>query len=100
MILFFLIPFSVQGEELNDRVLIAFYDEIDFELLEQPSIEIHHVFEELKAVSATIPSEFKQDLLKHSNVKYVEADSIVKTTNQIATWGYNALNIQSAKILS
>ena len=97
MILFFLIPFSVQGEELNDRVIIAFYDEIDFELLEQPSIDIHHVFEELKAVSATIPSEFKQDLLKHPNVKYVEADSIVKTTNQTANWGYNTLNIQTAK---
>ena len=35
--------------------------------------------------------------MKHPNVKYVEADSIVKTTNQTANWGYNTLNIQTAK---
>ena len=71
-------PFKVYGEELSQRVILIFNDEIDYQLLDDPSIEIHHIFEDLQAVSATIPTATKQELSTSSSIKFIEEDPIVE----------------------
>lgn len=82
-----LIPFKVNGEELTERVIISFQDEIDQELLKDPSIEIHHIFEEYDAVSVTIPTSMKDNLKAHSSIRFIEEDPEVKTTSQMVKLG-------------
>ena len=91
-----LFPFKVNGEELTERVIILFQDEIDQELLKDPSIEIHHIFEEYDAVSVTIPASMEDSLKAHSSIRFIEKDPEVKTTSQMASWGYQSLNVQTA----
>ena len=91
-----LFPFKVNGEELTERVTIFFQDEIDTELLKDPSIEIHHIFAEYNAVSVSIPASMKDSLKAHSSIRFIERDPEVKTTSQIMSWGYQSLAVQTA----
>ena len=91
-----LFPFKVNGEELTERVIISFQDEIDQELLKDPSIEIHHIFEEYDAVSVTIPTSMKDNLKAHSSIRFIEEDPEVKTTSQMVSWGYQTLAVEKA----
>src|SRR3954451_3440797 len=91
-----LIPFKVSGEELTERIIISFQDEIDEELLKEPSIEVHHIFEEYDTVSVTIPVSMKDSLNTHSSVRFIEEDPEVQTTAQTVSWGYRSLAIEDA----
>lgn len=101
MILLFLflvlIPFKVNGEQLTERVIIIFQNEIDYSLLENKEIEVHHVFEDLDAASVTIPVEWEDDLLERANIQLIEPDPEVKTTAQEMSWGYHALGLADFK---
>ncbi|WP_338449571.1 S8 family serine peptidase [Niallia oryzisoli] len=101
MILLFLflvlIPFKANGEQLTERVIIIFQNEIDYSLLENKEIEVHHVFEDLDAASVTIPVEWEDDLLDRANIQLIEPDSEVKTTAQEMSWGYHALGLADFK---
>ena len=91
-----LFPFKVNGEELTERVIIRFEDKIDKELLKDPSIEIHHIFEEYDAVSVTIPASMKDKLKAQSSIRFIEEDPEVKTTSQMVSWGYQSLAVETA----
>ena len=60
-------------------------------------LEIHHVFEDLHAVSATIPSAKKKELSTHSSIKFIEEDPIVKVDSQTPNQGYRELICRSNK---
>jgi len=89
-----LIPFKVSGEQLTERVIIFFHNEIDYSLLENKEIEVHHLFEDLNAASVTIPVEWKDHLLQRSNIQFIESDPEVKTTSQEMSWGYRILGLE------
>src|SRR3954454_20096458 len=95
-VVFLLFPFKVNGEELTERVIIRFEDKIDKELLKDPSIEIHHIFEEYDAVSVTIPISMVNSLKTYSSVRWIEEDPEVKTTSQTESWGYQSLAVENA----
>ena len=98
MFIFLLImPFNVQAEEPSQRVMIVFHDKIDYQLLDESALEVHHIFEDYEAVSATIPVSSKEDLLAHSSVRLIEEDSVVKTNTQTSSWGYQTLKVEAAK---
>ena len=90
-------PFKVYGEEGSQRVILIFKDEIEYDLLEDPSFDIHHVFEDLHAVSATIPISKKKELSTHSSIKFIEEDPIVKVDSQTSNLGYRELNVEAIK---
>ena len=90
-------PFKVYGEELSQRVILIFNEEIDYPLLDDPSIEIHHIFEDLHAVSATIPAIKKQELSKSPSIKCIEEDPVVEVNSQTPNWGYQTINSQLPK---
>ena len=95
-ILILFIPFRVSGEELTERVIINFYQEIDENLLKDPMIEVHHLFEDYQAASVTIPVMMRDHLQTVSSVRFIENDPAVKTTSQIMNWGYKTLEIDRA----
>ena len=66
-------------------------------MLDDPSIEIHHIFEDLHAVSATIPTAKKQELSTSSSIKFIEEDPIVEVNSQTPNWGYQTINSQITK---
>ena len=63
-----LIPFKVNGEQLTERVTIIFNNEIDYKLLEEKDLKVHHIFEEYDAVSVTIPVSMRDNLNAHPNI--------------------------------
>ena len=95
-ILILLTPFEVSGEERTERVIINFQNEINENLLNHPSIEVHHLFEDYQAASVTIPVSMRDDLQASSSVRLVEPDPAVKTTEQKLNWGYQKLAINQA----
>lgn len=95
-ILILLTPFEVSGEERTERVIINFQNEINENLLNDPSIEVHHVFEDYQAASVTIPILMRDDLQASSSVRLIEPDPVVKTTEQKLNWGYQKLAIDQA----
>ena len=95
-VMILLFPFKVNGEELTERVIILFQDEIDQELLKDPSMEIHHIFEEYDAVSVTIPVSMEDSLNARSSIRLIEKDPEVKTTSQTISWGYRSLGVKDA----
>lgn len=98
MFLFLLIvPFQVSAEESTERVIITFEKEIDQQLLAESAIEIHHIFEAYHAVAATIPSALKKELAENPSIAHIEDDSIVRTSTQFASWGYEAVNIPESR---
>lgn len=87
MILFIsLIPIQPQAVETTERVLIKFKDSIHPELLK--NIEVHHSFEQLSIVSATIPTSLIPKLNEYPQIEMIEKDIPVETTEQIVNWGY------------
>ena len=95
-ILILLTPFEVSGEERTERVIINFQNEIDENLLNDDSIKVHHLFEDYKAASVTIPVSMKDDLQASSSVRFIEDDPVVTTTAQKLNWGYQRLGIDQA----
>jgi hypothetical protein len=97
--LLLIMPFtaSVNAEEQTERVIITFNNEINYELMDKYHLEVHHIFEEVKAVSVTIPASQK-DLLKNDpSIRFMEDDPVVKTVAQTPSWGYSTLNIPQSK---
>ena len=92
-----LIPFKVNGEQLTERVTIIFNNEIDYKLLEEKDLEVHHIFEEYDAVSVTIPVSMRDNLNARPNIRFIEEDPEVETTSQTASWGYRSLDIEDVK---
>ena len=95
-ILILLTPFEVSGEERTERVIINFQNEIDENLLNDDSIKVHHLFEDYKAASVTIPVSMKDDLQASPSVRFIEDDPVVTTTAQKVNWGYQRLGIDQA----
>ena len=95
-ILILLTPFEVSGEERTERVIINFQNEINENLLNHPSIEVHHLFKDYQAASVTIPISMRDDLQASPSVRLVEPDPAVKTTEQKLNWGYQKLAIDQA----
>lgn len=82
------IPLYPSAEEQSERVLIVFKDSIEIELLQEKGSDIHHLFEDLKAVSVTLPSSTIKTLQNHERIKYIEPDYEVVTSEQLQGWGY------------
>lgn len=81
------IPLYPFAEEQKERVLIMFQNAIDEELLRNESTEVHHVFEELSAVSVTLPSSKISILHSEPNIASIELDYEVETSEQVEDWG-------------
>lgn len=92
-----IVPFQVSAEEPSERVIITFNKEINEKLLEENTIEIHHLFPEYHAASVTIPASVKDKLAAQPDVLRIEKDSVVKTSVQNASWGYQAVNIPESR---
>lgn len=90
------VPFHVSGEELSERMIVTFHNHIDYQLLDEHSIEVHHIFEEFQAVSVSMPYSTKQELLKQQNVKLIEEDPVVQINAQDSSWGYTQLYMQAS----
>ncbi|WP_406944960.1 S8 family peptidase [Halobacillus sp. SY10] len=91
-IILFSIIFGVQvsaaEDEKMDRVIIGFEETINPEILE--SIQVHHTYENIPAVSATLDSGELERIQSHSDVMWVEKDQKVETSGQKETWGFKS----------
>lgn len=83
------IPLYPSAEETNERVLILFKSSIDEKLLHDETIEVHHIFDSLAAVSATVPSSQIPFLQNQQSVVKIEPDHTVETSAQMNSWGYS-----------
>lgn len=97
VLLFFNLPISGFAEERTERVLITFHDMEKMGILQTENIQIHHVFENLSAVSATIPVSFKSTLEVNPHILQVDIDPIVKKSQQIEGWGYQTVRASETK---
>lgn len=91
------IPLYPSAEQQNERVLIQFKNSIDEKFLKDESIEIHHVFESISAVSATVPSAKLSYLQSQPNILRIEPDHVVETSGQFENWGLSKLLANEAK---
>lgn len=90
MILFILcISTQASAEEEKERVIVTFDESINERLLEDPTIEVHHIFDDLTAVSISVSSEKKEELLQDPSIKRIERDPVIKTSEQINNTGYS-----------
>lgn len=76
-------------EETTERILIMFKGPIDEQILQQETIEIHHIFESLSAVSATVPVSNIERLKEQPNIMKIEQDHEVEVNEQVENWGYD-----------
>ncbi|KAB2336753.1 S8 family serine peptidase [Cytobacillus depressus] len=95
----FLFPFKVDGEELTERVIVTFNEQVDQQIVEKYALDVHYVFANLSAVSMTIADSQKQALLAENKIKRVEDDSKVQTNGQIVDWSYEKVQAQKSKSL-
>ncbi|WP_394218228.1 S8 family serine peptidase [Halobacillus trueperi] len=79
---------SAAENENTDRVIIGFEEAINPEILE--SIQVHHTYENIPAVSATIDRGELKRIQSHSDVMWVEKDQKVETSGQKETWGFKS----------
>jgi hypothetical protein len=86
-------------DSVNERVIVGFHNEIDLSVFNKASYELHHIFDEIAAVSVTIPHLVISDLNENSKVAWVERDPAVKTSGQLVNWGYNATGTEKAEEL-
>lgn len=91
-----LIPLQVTAESF-ERVIITFTEAIEHELLEESAAEIHHVFDEFRAVSATLATSEIDKLSAHPAIACIEKDSVVKASAQIPSWGYQKLHVSESQ---
>ena len=94
-ILILLTPFEVSGEERTERVIINFHNEIDENLLNDDSIKVHHLFEDYKAASVTIPVSMKDDLKHHQVSVLLRMILSLQPPHKKVNWGYQRLGNRS-----
>ncbi|MFE8696454.1 S8 family serine peptidase [Cytobacillus sp. FJAT-53684] len=92
LFLFILFPLTASADEETERVIIIFQNHVDHSVLEEYALEMHHTFEDLSAASITIRKGVKDQLKAEGNVLRIDPDPIVKTTSQLANWGYDHIN--------
>lgn len=95
-LLFIFIPNSVSANDSSERVFITFNETINQTVLENQEVELHHVFKQYNAVSATIPSSLKLKLSHDPSVKRIESDPIVTSTMQRENWGLKTVLARDA----
>lgn len=83
-----LFPIYSSADESSERMLILFKDSVDEEILLENKAEIHHIFDSLPAVSATLSSLAIKQLEDNPNIVEIEPDPSVKKSEQIKPWGY------------
>lgn len=84
---------------MNQRVIVGFHNEIDLSILNGIPFEIHHQYDQIKAISITIPYSSLLLLKENPKVAWVERDQIVKTNGQVVDWGHEPVGVaQSRKV--
>lgn len=91
------IPLYPSAEQPNERVLILFKNSIDGQLLQDESVEIHHIYDSVSAVSATVPSSKLASLRSQPSILKIESDHPVETSEQIENWGFSQVLANEAK---
>ena len=66
----------------TERVFILFADDVDESLFDKESFQLHHVFEDLSAVSATVPVSAIPYLKQDPKVVHIEADPLITVNSQ------------------
>ncbi len=93
----FLLPFKVEGEELTERVIVIFNNQVETSIVDQYAVEVHHIFQDLSAVSMTIHSSEKPALLREKEIARVEPDSTIQISEQKVGWGYHKIQANRSK---
>ncbi|MFD1929318.1 S8 family serine peptidase [Sporosarcina siberiensis] len=83
---------TVAQQNQQERIIVTFKERINYELLNNEEIEIHHTFSNYNAVAITVTEEVKQQLRQHHTVKTIEPDSVISTNMQIVDWGFTEVN--------
>jgi hypothetical protein len=86
-------------DTVNERVIVGFHDEIDLNVFNKMSYELHHIFDEITAVSVTVPRFAISYLNENSKVAWVESDPVVKTSGQLVDWGHKVTGTKKAQDL-
>jgi hypothetical protein len=76
------------AEAPMERVLVHFRDQVDETLLQNESIEVHHIFHNLSAISVTMPQTLISHLEENSNIISIEKEPLVEINRQSTGWGY------------
>ncbi|TYR76009.1 S8 family serine peptidase [Rossellomorea vietnamensis] len=93
---------AVSGEtslEETQRIILGFQKETDLSLLEGVEYSLHYIYEEINAISITVPVTEVSRLKKSDAVKWVEPDIVVQTNGQVVDWGHEATNRPAGKDL-
>ena len=88
ILLIFQIPTNSFANESTERVMIEFAGEMNEAIFQDEHIDIHHVFESLSTLSATIPSSYKNQIFQKYHVASIALDPVVKISEQEKDWGY------------
>lgn len=77
---------SIIGEDGVEKIpmYLHFNDDIDFDLLEQYSVDVESSFENLGIVIASVPVDAIEALSENENIKYMEVSRQVSTTMDVA----------------
>lgn len=86
---------SAAEQEDSIRVIIGFDESINQGVIQ--SVDVHHTYEAMNAVSASIDEADIEKFQSHSDVKWVEADQKVETSAQAETWGYESTNTPDSR---
>jgi hypothetical protein len=97
LFLSFLPSYQANAEQQTERVIVVFKEEIDSKLVQQYAEEVFHTFDDLAAVSMTVPSSMIDELKLEEEIERVDLDPVVKTSSQTADWGYQKVNAPVSK---
>ncbi|PPA70516.1 S8 family peptidase [Jeotgalibacillus proteolyticus] len=93
-------PEEARAESVNEdqeKIMITFEEEIDYELLDEMGAEIHTELSTISTVIATLPESQTVRAAGESSIAYIEEDQVVEAAAQAPSWGYNHIKAPAAK---
>ena len=91
--------FAQETSNQHERVMIGIDPGTELTELKKYTEDIHHVFNQISVVSATIPAANKEIIQKLPHVKWIEDDPEIQTEAQQTNWGLPQVVPQQSKAL-
>ncbi|MBH0230723.1 S8 family peptidase [Halobacillus yeomjeoni] len=97
-------PISVGAEgtmdtEEADRYIIGFEQSIDLNVLEKTEYTLHHEYEGIQAISASLDRTAVHTLQNDPRIAWIEEDQKVTADRQVRNWGFSSVGADTTKKL-
>ncbi|OIJ11710.1 hypothetical protein BKP37_14795 [Anaerobacillus alkalilacustris] len=86
LLILFLVP-TIEAEDLSQRVIITFKDEVDETLVTDLNGSVEKKYDHIQAVIGELPTSVIEELEKNDHVLSIEVDHVFSILGQTIDWG-------------